>query len=411
MNGRVAHHLSKFGILAHGIGPRPLGSLGWQRARRYIKQVLESLDLDFELFRFSLPLVSPFKSEVRVFTTSWKSISCHGAIGSPSCCDLEGELRFVRFGREEDYMASDFSGHPVVVLAALGKIPVAEKVRIAARHGANALLLFPICSSDLAPVVASLGEAPLPILSIGSADASGLGQPGVKARISVASERQAFACEDILAELGDGEPSCFLAAHYDAGPMEIGLSGHTMGAAVLLALLAAFRCHGVPRRLTAAFFDAEELVSAGSGLYFELLESNGLSGDFALAVDLNGLGSGGPLSLVVSDEHYGPASRLRLRLHQALVRVGLQASVKMAALEARVDMTSYPKGLPLLALKGGEQGRRSLDPHVTSKLVEALDRALTGSSTQGVGPAEQGKVPAGVPESRETWTLTVSEIM
>jgi hypothetical protein len=411
MNSRVAHHLSKLEILRHAIGPRPLGSPGWERARRYIKYVLGSLDLDFDLFRFRLPLVSPSQAEVRIFTGGWKPISCSGLLGSPSCRDLEGELRFVKFGREEDYGSSQFSGSPVVVLAALGKIPVSEKARIAARHGAAALLLFPIYSSNPVPVAASFGEAPIPTLIIGSADASSLGQPGLKARISVASETQEFACEDILVEFGEGEPSCLLAAHYDAGPIQNGSSGSAMGAAVLLALLATFRCRGIPGRLTVAFLDAEELVSAGSALYFEFLESNGLIGDLALAVDLNDLGSGGPLSLVVSDEHYGPASRLAFRLHQALMRVGLQASVKTPPLGAWVKMTSYPKGLPLLALKGGDQGRPTLDAHLASQVVEALDMALAGSSTQGIGPAEQGKVPTRVPESWQTWTLTVSDIV
>jgi len=393
MNSRVAHHLSKFEILRHAIGPRPLGSPGWERARRYIKCVLGSLDLDFDVLRFRLPLVSPSQAEVRIFTGGWKPISCRGLLGSPSCRDLEGELRFVKFGRGEDYGPSEFYTSPVVVLAALGKIPVSEKARIAARRGAAALLLFPVYSSNPVPVAASFGEAPIPALIIGSADASGLGQPGLKARISVASETQEFACEDILVEFGEGEPSCLLAAHYDAGPVQNGSSGSAMGTAVLLALLATFRCRGIARRLTAAFFDAEELVSAGSALYFEFLESKGLIGDLALTVDLNDLGSGGPLGLVVSDEHYGPASRLAIQLHQALVRVGVHASVKTAALGAWVEMTSYPKGLPLLALKGGEQGRKSLDRHLTCELVETLDRVLVGISTSDVGTAEGRGIP------------------
>ena len=411
MNSGVAHHLSNFRVLTHVIGPRPLGSPGWERARRHIKQVLGSLDLEFEVFRFRLSLLSPSQAEVRIFTTGWKSIPCRGLLGSPSCRDLEGELRFVKFGKEEDYGSAQVSGSPVVVLAALGKIPVAEKARIAARRGAAALLLFPICSADRVPVVASFGEAPLPTLSIGSADASGLAQPGVKARISVASERHEFACENIFVPLGDGEPSCLLAAHYDAGPIQMGCQGSAMGTAVLLALLATFRGGKVPGRLTAAFFDAEELISAGSGLYFEFLESNGLIGELALAVDLNDLGSGGPLSVVVRDERYGPASRLAIRLHQALVRGGLQASVKTTALGARVEMASYPTGLPLLALTGGDQGRQGLDPHLTSQLVEALDRVLAGSSPSGTGPDKRGEDTATAPEARQTRTLTVSGIL
>lgn len=389
MESGAARHLR---VLTQKIGPRPLGSPGWERARWYIKKALMNLDLDFDLFRFNLPLLVPSQAEVTVLEACWKSIPCLGALGSPSCRGLEGELRFVRFGREEDYDPYDFY-HGTVILAALGKIPPSEKVRIAVRHGAAAILLFPEGSSNLAPVVASLREASIPTLSIRGPDALNLVRQGLRARISLTSEKQEFACEDILVELGEGEPSFLLAAHYDTQPMQIGLLGSAVGTAVLLGLLAELRRRGTPRRLTVAFFDAEELASAGLTRYFNLLESNDLIGEFALAVDLNGLGSGRPLSLQVRDERYGPASHLSIRLHQAFVEVGLQVSVSRLGWDEWADIASYPKGLPLLRLKGGEHLCSASGSQFAFKLVEALARAITGIATSGVAPGEEVEAP------------------
>lgn len=389
MDSGVARHLR---VLTQKIGPRPLGSPGWERAQWYIKKVLLNLDLDFDLFRFNLPLLVPSQAGVTVLEACWRSIPSLGALGSPSCRGLEGELRFVSFGREEDYDPYEFY-HGTVILAALGKIPPSEKVRIAVRHGAAAILFFPEGSSNLAPVVASLREASIPTLSIRGTDALSLVKRGFKARISLASEKQEFGCEDILVELGEGEPSFLLAAHYDTQPMQIDLLGSAVGAAVLLGLLAELRRRGTPRRLTVAFFDAEELASAGLTRYFEFLDSNALIGEFALAVDLNGLGSGRPLSLQVRDERYGPASRLSVRLHQAFVEVGLQVSVSRLGWDDWADVASYPKGLPLVVLKGGEHLCSASGSQFASKLVEALARAITGIATPGVAPGEEVETP------------------
>jgi len=375
MGAEAARYLR---IFKEEMGPRHVGSPEWVRAREYIKKVLSGLGFGFEVIGFRLHLFIPVESSIQVSEKGSRSIGSLGAIGSPPAAAVEGLVKFVQYGREQEYVqGEDYTG--TIVLAHLGKIPASEKAAIAARKGATALLLFPWDSAALPTVVLGQGKAPLPTLAIRRGDALPLTKGGTKAIVTIHSAEEEAFCENLIVEVGEGDDVLLFTAHYDTMPLRLGPTGSSMGTAVLLALLMRVRnkAHG---RLRFVFFDAEELAAAGSRAYFDCLAANGSLGELAAVLDLNDLGTRRTLDLAVLDRKNETAMRLAILAQEAFEHVNLSVPIKVLKPDHLWRSLSYPQSLPVVWVRGRPNFLREaagrMNPFLLSRLVAAFEMVI-----------------------------------
>jgi len=129
--------------LTEEVGERISGTEGDRKAAVYLKEVMESYGLETELQEFEVYNSHPLHAELRVIFPEERTIEAQAQahIASTPPEGMEGELVYLGAGGEADYEGRDVEGK--IVLAELSYSPPRpEKARLAARHGAKALIIM-----------------------------------------------------------------------------------------------------------------------------------------------------------------------------------------------------------------------------------------------------------------------------
>lgn len=359
-------------FLSRKIGLRPLGSPGWGAAREYIKSTIAGCGYGPTVIAHKVDLLFPLRATVEVLGSGRPSVTCLGALGSPSA-HIQGPLWVAGGGaRLSAAPPNDGAG---VLLVPLRKKPAWEEVERAAGKGAAAALLFDPEYPGLRAVVVARGVAPIPAASIRRSDARRLMRYLPEVRLSVVADRRSIECESLAAVVGHGTPRLLFMANYDTWPKSLGPVGGAVGVAVALGLLGRLRSWKEPAILF-AFLDAEMVGGHGSRVLSQRLAREGLVTGLTLVVDVTKLGLPGPLLVTCTDGPVRIAARAATSIGEALERAGYSPTVQVGEPEGEGAIARGPRPVPAVRLRG--RGLSPADLRLASSLEDAF-HSLLGS--------------------------------
>lgn len=124
-------------------GERLAGTPPCEKAAAYIQQMMEDYGLDTDMYNFEAYNSHPGIADLHIVTPEERVIDAIVQAHCASTCPngIKGKLMYLGSGGEEEYCGRDVEGKIVLVELSYAP-PRPEKARIAARHGAKAMIIM-----------------------------------------------------------------------------------------------------------------------------------------------------------------------------------------------------------------------------------------------------------------------------
>ncbi|HXX38534.1 MAG TPA: M28 family metallopeptidase [bacterium] len=378
------------------------GTADERRAAEYFREALSAAGVASTIHEFPAYVSVPVEGSLRVRTPADEPIHCAPCahILSTPPGGVEGDLLPVGAGGEEDYAAVDAAGKIVMADVSYAP-PTPEKGRLAARHGARALILVNWGDPDSPlitwraikgvwgnPTPSLMGEIPqIPALGIARRDGERLralaARGPVRVRLVARATREWTHLPLPEGRLEAGETFLLVGGHYDA--WRLGVSDNATGNAATLELARVLAAHrGELRRgVRFVFWTGHEIGDMEGSTWYVDRFWDELDAGAVLYLNLDTVG-------MVGTARWGTQSSDEIvRWHQGVERSHLSVPLEQAPLARTGDQSFFGIGVPSLSARF-EHTREQMAAwhgatlgwwnHTDQDTVDKIDRQLFAES-------------------------------
>ena len=293
----VAHLATLQTIADSHDGNRAVGTPGYDASVDFVARVLRDKGFDVQTPEFQTRVFQTEKPELTVGGAAIDARALEYSAGSPG---VSGPLVAAPADETPGCAPADYDGLPVkgsVVLVDRGSCPFAEKLGIAARLGAVAMVVANnVDEQKMGGTVGENNDATIPVISVSKADGARLrAQPGLT-RVKLAADTKTITGRNVIAQTRTGSTGdvVMVGAHLDSVAEGPGINDNGSGvAAVLETAVQLGSAPTVKHAVRFGFWGAEELGIVGSKHYIESLNVDQLK-DIALYLNFDMIGSPNP---------------------------------------------------------------------------------------------------------------------
>ncbi|WP_433607132.1 M20/M25/M40 family metallo-hydrolase [Prescottella agglutinans] len=411
-------------------GNRAAGTPGYDASVDYVVDQLEQAGFDVDTPEFAVDL---FHATTQMLRVSGREVPVKALTYSPStpAGGLTAPLVPVPSDDTPGCDDTDYDGLDVtgaVVLVDRGVCPFAQKQRVAADHGAAAILVANNVDEDLTGgTLGSKDDARIPTGGVGKADGAALRQGG-DATLTFDTTVESTKSRNVIAQTrtGASDNVVMVGAHLDSVPEGPGVNDDGSGVATLLE--AARQLGATPNVTNAvrfAFWGAEEVGLDGSGAYVDGLDDDARA-DIAMYLNFDMVGSHNSGYFVYDGDDSdrvgeGPGPEGSAGIERTFDAILLQLGVSPDGtdFDGRSDYGPFiargiPAGglftgadeikTPVQAGKWGGEAGAGFDPnyHTAQDTLANVDRAALALNAEAVGYgighyAQSIEGPNGVP--------------
>lgn len=294
---RFVLSLAKF-ISAHNRFP---GSFHHLEVREFLKEALKEFG-NVKTQSFETTLLKPVEGSVERGSILIKGLPY---TNSPSK-EVSGEVTYVGYGLSSDIAYKDLRGK--IVLVKEGKLPFRKKEKFFARKGAKGVIVF---KEDIEEIYAGVSEGLLPVVSINPSEAMFL-HNGDRVFLRAKTERKNVKGENIWLDIGNGDSTLYLIAHYDTKPNTPGAIDNGLSVSLLVWLIGKLSSikQDWDYKIRFLFTDLEEYGLQGAERFVSQIPKKDIENSIAVSVDT--VGWRNPAILVSDGEGMNSISLLKL---------------------------------------------------------------------------------------------------
>jgi Zn-dependent M28 family amino/carboxypeptidase len=320
LRGRVSTdammaHLTKLQDIANANGnTRAVGTPGYDASVDYVVGKLRDKGFDVQTMDFD---AHTFHAEPGALTVDGRKFDARALEFSPAAPGdgVTGPLVAVGTDKSPACNAADYDNHPTngaVVLVDRGICPFAQKAKVAAQHGAVAIVIADNAVEE--QMGGTLGESTdvkIPVVSVTKPDGAILHTTPGTATVQVSAETKIVHARNVTAQTKTGSTTdvVMAGAHLDSVPEGPGINDNGSGvAAVLETALQLGSSPGIHNAVRFGFWGAEELGLIGSRKYVESLDVEALK-NIALYLNFDMLASPNPGYFTYDGDQSLPADK------------------------------------------------------------------------------------------------------
>ncbi|RWA18431.1 hypothetical protein MBRU_04235 [Mycolicibacterium brumae DSM 44177] len=281
-------------------GNRAIGSPGYDASVDYVATQLREAGFEVRTPEFEVRLPKSEPGTVRAGDASFVAHALNFSTGTTPD-GVTGDLLVLPIEddspgcADDDYAGLDATG--AVVLVNRGKCPFADKLAVATKAGAAAVVVADTTDEkQMGGTIGENSEVKTPIVSVTKADGAALREHPGPVTLTVEASVQEIAVRNVIAQTETGSSSdvVMVGAHLDSVPEGPGINDNGSGVAAVLET--AKKLGPKPEIANAvrfAFWGAEEVGLVGSQKYIETLDEAELR-DIALYLNFDMVGSPNP---------------------------------------------------------------------------------------------------------------------
>ena len=294
---RFVLSLAKF-ISAHNRFP---GSFHHLEVREFLKEALKEFG-NVKTQTFETTLLKPVEGIVERGSIPIKGFPY---TNSPSK-EVSGEIVYVGYGLPADISYKDLKRK--IVLVKEGKLPFRKKEKFFAKKGAKGVIVF---KEDIEDIYAGVSAGLLPVVAINPSEARFL-HTGDRVLLRAKTERKHVKGENIWLDIGSGESTLYLIAHYDTKPNTPGAIDNGLSVSLLVWLIGKLSTtkRDWDYKIRFLFTDLEEYGLQGAERFVAQLPQEEIERSIAVSVDT--VGWRNPAILVSDGEGMNSISLLKL---------------------------------------------------------------------------------------------------
>ena len=294
-------HLHKLQDIANANGnTRAIGTPGYQASLDYVVNTLRDKGFDVQTQEFTVRVAHAEPGTVTAGADSFTAHALKYSIGTPPA----GVTAPLVAARADDdspgCVAADYDGLPVagaVLLVDRGKCPFTDKMQVAAKAGAVALVVADnVDEKEMGGTLGEKTDVKIPVVSVTKADGAALRGRTGPVTVKLDASVKDVSTRNVITQTKTGSTADVVAvgAHLDSVPEGPGINDNGSGvSAVLETALQLGPSPDVRNAVRFAFWGAEELGLTGSQRYLESLNLDQLR-DIALYLNFDMIGSPNP---------------------------------------------------------------------------------------------------------------------
>jgi len=249
--------------------------------REFLKETLKEFG-KLETQSFETTLLKPIKGFVERNSVYMEALPY---TNSPSK-EISGQLEYVGYGLPSELTLKNLQGK--IVLVKEGKLPFRKKEKFFAKKGAKGVIVF---KENIGEIYSGVSVGLLPVVSISSFNAKFL-HSGDFVHLKAETARKAVKGTNLWIDIGEGEYTLHLIAHYDSKPNTFGAIDNGLSVAILVWLLGKLSSTKTKidwnYKIRFLFTDLEEYGLQGAEHFVSSLRKEKLQKSIAVSVDTVG---------------------------------------------------------------------------------------------------------------------------